>query len=396
MKITVPARGLKDLLADALRAGTGDATHPGYSILHLETTKKGALRATTVNSLAALRLVYTPPEAGDFEPGAAAVPLVSAQNLANVLSGSEGVNAALSLVDQGPGRAPSMRLKSEDLLLKFPTHALEDLVPFPMPPDNDVTWQTVDGAVLQEIARRTLWCCAPASDARATLTGLHLTPTHVEAADGHRLVRYDIEGLVPKSVIVPAAAMSTAAALVGSGTVRLHVDDHRLWVQNRSFMLTCRLVDGPYPDTSRIYMRADDDGTVAVDAKSRAPLASAKISRSGLQSAAANMTKVFNGGGKDNRPVLRFLIRGQEMNVYMKNENGTGMDMAQRVPWQGDPGDKAVSELNALMVDAKYVEQVAGALPDAEFLDLRWVSSRDRIQLESGAMCAVIMPMAKS
>lgn len=400
MKIAVSSRGLKGLLGDVLKLGTGDATHPGFSLLHLEVTKKGAMRATVINAQAAVRMVHVP-DAGDFEPGAAAVVLRSAEMVASVLRADDTL-ASVSTVDAGPGRAPIMRLRADDLLLKFPTLSLDDIVPFPSLPEGaDIPWCTVPGATLQAIVKHALWCCEPPTGARPALQGLHMTPAYVEAADGHRLIHMAEAGIVNRECIVPAPMVTVAAQLAGAeGSVRLVVDGNRVWVQGKSFMLTCRTIDGVYPDTSKIYMQPDAEGMTNIAAGAsgtRVRVSEIMISQPSLWSAATNMTKIFAGGGKDDRPVLKFLRRDDELSVFMKQDSGTGVDMAQRLNWHAGTGvtapDEASSkELGALSLDAQYVSQVVGSLPKQDYVQMLWTGSRDRVQMSAGNVRAVIMP----
>ncbi len=400
MKIAVSSKGLKGLLSDVLKLGTGDATHPGFSLMHLDVSKKGALRATVVNAQAAVRMALA--EGGEgHEPGAVAVPLKSMEMVANVLRPDDTM-AHVTMVDMGAGRAPVMRMKADDVLLKFPTMSIDDVVPFPTMPDGaSVPWCKVSGASLQAIVKHCLWCCAPPTSERPNLQGLHMTPTFVEAADGHRLIQLAIAGVVNAECIVPAPMLAVAASLVGAdGDARLVVDGNRVWVQGRSFVMSCRTIDGQYPDTSTIYMVPGDDGLVHRGGGVGAGMArvnEAQLSQPNMWSAATNMTKIFSGGaGKDNRPVLKFMMRDGDLNVFMKSETGQGVDLAQRVMWKGGekhaPGPEAFNELNALLLDAQYVSQVVGSMPKQDFMRVHWTTSRDRIQFSAGDVRALIMP----
>lgn len=388
MKITLPAQSLRKILSDALMLGTGDATHPGFTIAHCEVTKKGGFRITVVNSRAALRMVHVG-DVTEFEPGAAAFSLMSLESMTRVLPGDDR-QTTVSLVDAGPDRASMARIKCGDTLMKFAVHSLENVIPFPTMPD-DLEWRAASEEALTRITRHCLWCAASVAESRVNLQGLHMTPDTVEATDGKKLVLLKEPGLVGEPVIMPAAMVGTAVSLAGDAGVRIATGKGRAWVTGRNFALTCRLIDGPYAPTSTVYMTPTPDGTVNL-AMGRAKCNEIEISLPGLWSAAATMSKVY--GGKTT-PVMQFMVRGNEMNVFMKNGQETGIDIAQKLEWRPGamtPDAAGISELNKLLLDAQFVNQVAGSLPKSDYVTMLWTSSRDRIQLMSGDVKAVIMP----
>lgn len=397
MKITLPARSLKSLLGDVLRLGTGDATHPGFGLMHLEATKKGVLRATVINAQAAVRMARVDVNEG-HGPGAVALTLRIAENISSVLpNGDEQVS--LMLVDGGPGRMSTLRVQVEGMLVKMPTQPLENLVPFPTPPGAEAAWHEVSGATLVAIARHVAWCCAPPSDiARPTLQGVHVMPSYVEASDGHRLVRLMTSGFVPENIVLPKAIIDVMASLVGDAKVRVAIDTQRLWVQAPTFMLTCRVVEGAYPDVDAMgmFMTPGDDGLVMDYERKMVRASGAEISQAAMMIAAENMTKVFERGAKDDRPVLKFLVRNQDMNVIMTSESGTAVDIAHKIIWRADdelvPNEESLKQLNSILLDAQYVASVLSHMPKTDFVKMTWISALNRIQFQAGDMMAVVMP----
>lgn len=399
MKIVLSSSDLKRQIGDSLKMGTGDATHPGFNLMHMDVSKKGSLRTTVVNAQAAVRLGSGDAK-GEFESGGVAISLRNAEMMANVLPSGD-VAAALSVIDTAVGRARVLRVRAGDVLLKMPVSSVDDIVPFPTAPEfKDGDWRVLTPEALKDIAKHCLWCCAPPTEMRPALQGVHMTPTYVEAADGHRLVRLDREGLVNAPVIVPTQMLYTLKDLADGADVSIAVIDNRIWARGRRFMATCRAIEAVYPPTDALYMAPDESGMVRVVTGAigeRAKVAQADVAQGTLWSAAASMAKIFAGSGKGDRPVLRFLVKDGELNVFMKSEGGAGLDFAQKMQWRmaegvGQPSEAAIKELNDIWLDAQYVAQVVSSMPTSEFIKFTWTRARDRIQFESGDVRAVVMP----
>jgi len=141
-----------------------------------------------------------------------------------------------------------------------------------MSPETFVPWATEHGGTTLQIhARdllrmldRTIYAAAK-SDARPTLTGVHITVTGdhlaMEATDGFRLSRVDhsvsvVEGQAV-DVIVPSDSLSRLAALLPNDDdedVELQLGRTSLsatW-SDKDMQVTLRGLEGRYPDTSRI------------------------------------------------------------------------------------------------------------------------------------------------
>lgn len=391
MKITLTARKLKSLLQGVLRLGTGDVTHPGYSLMNLEVTKKGAARATVINAQAAIRMATPADGGGQFEPGRAAVGLRHADMFSRVLPSSDRITVELRLIDAGPGRAPVMRARVGETLLKITTGTPEQLLDFPSMPD--VSWRECSVEDLKDVTKHVAWCVAPVTDPRVSMQGVRLAEGFCEATDGHRAVRLK-KGLIDGDVLVPPAALQVVPEIIGSGTVRLAVSGNRLWIQGGSFIMNCRLIDGALPDTSQLWLTPDENGMAMMNTMEKGVVHSASVSRDAMQDAAANMVAVFPDPGKDRRPVMRFRIKNGLLSVIMKNDSHDAISIAQPVPWDIQGVDSAaLGLLDELRLDAAYVHKAVGSLPkDGDSFKLSWLSARDRAQVSAGPVDILIMP----
>lgn len=383
MKIKADASLVRGLLQSVLKLGTGDITHPGFNLLHLEVTARGALRATVVNSQAAVRQVVVPGDA-KAEPGAVALPLAKAAILARVLPDQGQVT--LSATDD----KPVLLAKTRDMALREATRPVADLVPFPSPPGGgDGAWADVRVSDLRDVIRAVAWAVADVRDPRVALQGLHFAAGYAEASDGYRMAQLRRPVLAVPCVLTVASVVAAADLAGKADTVKIQVTGNRLWCQGPSFIVTCRTVDGTYPDTSAIYL--PDEGLTAMAlTMAQAPVSRARVS--GLLTAAQNVSEVFSG---PDRPVMKFANADDAgITAQAHGQDGTQVDIAYRLGWKPETGADAQG-LQALLLDARYVARAVSALPDADELRLTWLGARDRIQVAAGDVRVVIMPREK-
>jgi DNA polymerase III subunit beta len=94
-------------------------------------------------------------------------------------------------------------------------------------------------------------------DLRPTMTGVYLemNPSHLTfvATDAHRLVRYiltDITCPAEHSLIVPKKPLSQLKGVLANddSSVKVSYNDEHLFVSNGQVHLSCRLIDGKFPD----------------------------------------------------------------------------------------------------------------------------------------------------
>lgn len=390
MKNVMAANVLKRLLSNMERLGaSGDATHPGFKLLHFEVTKQGGVRATAQNAVASLRMAVPPmTDNGPMVPGAIALPLSEARAIKDAMPDTED-HVGLSLTEE-PGKAPRLRVACGPVLLKMPTMELTDLIPFQPPPKEG--WFDVEVETLSEILNRIAWACASTTDARVNLQGIHVTPKFIEAADGHKLVRMESAIFTEDRVIPPAAIALPVAITGGKNKVKIAFDATRIWCQGNGFIMHARIVDMPFPNTDGLYI---DDGApfAMANDKSMKAVQRAVIPREALREAASTALSVFLSAGKDDVPTLRF-TPGKDpatLNVISKKMTGVGIDMSRRVPWTFSGDQAALDSLQAVVVNAAYTQRAVAAMPDVEDLTLSWLGHKERLQISAGGLRAVIM-----
>lgn len=118
----------------------------------------------------------------------------------------------------------------------------------------------LSGEQLRKLIRQTVFAAAT-DEARPVFTGVLLriseTGLLLAAADGFRLSKTEANGqadLTPGEVIIPAAALAQVARLIDdeTETVRVRVDRRQVSFEIDGVTLTTQLIEGEFPDFSRI------------------------------------------------------------------------------------------------------------------------------------------------
>lgn len=387
MKFSITSRTMRSILDNVLRLGVNDATHPGYSLLHLEITKKGALRATVVNSQAAVRMAV-PTGDESAEPGVCAMLLAQAKTVANNIPSDDEITQ-IKVTRPAAGVSEIMRIESGAILQKMPLESVDNIAPFPTPPDaKGAAWREVDAVDHVMVASRLTMACAPLTDARPNLTGVHMTKDRTEATNGHRITTFR-KGLIDGDVLVPPAALIAASAIAGNSPMKIAVTGNRIWVHGAWFMMTCRLIEGVFPDTGIFSMAPDENGTVFTSPTTRAPVASATIKSQAIKNAAS----IINNSSEDVAE-MQFVVRDENLVMAMKGGKN-GLNAAITTPWQphGDIAPEFIQSLTRLTLDARYVGSAMDEIKSEDVV-FTWVNERTRVGFSAGAMDCVIMPKA--
>ena len=106
-------------------------------------------------------------------------------------------------------------------------------------------------------------CMAAASTdaSKALLQGIHLANGHMEATDGHRLMRYAIDLPDGINLVLPASTMR----LLQDHTVTIaHAGGQAVITTDDGITIYSRIIDGTYPDVTKL-IPADFKHTITVD-----------------------------------------------------------------------------------------------------------------------------------
>jgi len=138
--------------------------------------------------------------------------------------------------------------------------AVMDAKDYPSPVTPDAGVELIDAA-------RGLAMCLPFASSEETryyLKGVAINRGHAVATDGHRLCSVDIGADADGAVIIPTSGVQQIVQ--GSPAARLWVTDTMWRCEDAGVVAGGKLIEGTFPDWTRLMPVADASGTVDADA----------------------------------------------------------------------------------------------------------------------------------
>ena len=185
----------------------------------------------------------------------------------------------LEYVQHLSGKGPvSLEVKSKGLVVedgemnaRFPVSAADDFPLLPIPKESEKGF-VLDGRRLSQAISRTLFAAAK-DDTRPEIHSLFIagdeTQLRLAATDSFRLAEQKLPSVSKKSFsfLLPAAAAQEVMRLFGnSDEFVLYVKDNYVAFFSDSIRLSSRLIDGSYPDYSKIIPeKSGTAGTIRRD-----------------------------------------------------------------------------------------------------------------------------------
>ena len=128
------------------------------------------------------------------------------------------------------------------------------------PPPDDATWFDLDVRAIEQVAY------AISDDAgRPNLCGVHVTATHAEATDGHRLARCPWVAPEDTDAIIPAIAIRAILRAVRGGPARMCIGERRGTVDVGGTTIGMRLVEGTFPSVRGVIPTVEEDQRITID-----------------------------------------------------------------------------------------------------------------------------------
>jgi DNA polymerase-3 subunit beta len=309
-------------------------------------------------------------EATDALDGAAAVPAEMLYAVVRRLP-----DMARVLVEGAPD-GTSVAVRAGRSRFKIPALPAEDFPAFPVQPGGSVVF-TVPGADLARMVDGALFAAAK-DDFRRYLCGLHLAPVgtllRATGTDGRRLAQVDAALPVGAKAAPPVTLPHGACAAV-LGAVRATGGDAAVTLSTTlaSFVvgtatISTKLIDGEYPDTSRVIPLANDKRF--------------EVGRAAL----LGMVDRVQAVARDH--CVRLALGDGRLSLSVTDEK-TGAEAEEDAEVDYD-GDEVAVGLNSRLL-AEVVEHVAGEL-------VRVAIDDDRTPVliegaEDGGSLFVLMPM---
>ena len=150
-----------------------------------------------------------------------------------------------------------------------------DEYPQTKPLADDATSLSVDAAILSDNITRSLFATAN-DEIRPVMNGIYFDLTQdalaVVASDGHKLVRnlnFNIKTENPKAFIMPKKPATLLKNTIArdSGNVVIRFDDKQAEVSYADGKLTCRLIEGRYPNYNSV-IPTDNPNEMTIDRRS--------------------------------------------------------------------------------------------------------------------------------
>lgn len=254
MKLTIKAGDLEKVVKRVIQyASRGRDIAPGYRLVLMEVTDKGALRLSAHNAAAGARASFS--LSGAWEAGVVAV---SAEHLSKIISILP--KGKSNDVDIKCGRGPKISLRCQNARMSLPRADIADFPDMPRPAAQ--SWFDVTDKAVNGVINHLLWAMCR-DESRPALAGVHLSNAWSEACDGHLTAR-KAPGIVPvgTDVIVPGDTWHSLRLFVGEGrTLRVAVeDDKRVWFRGEDWAVFSTLIASNYPNTSPFVFDVDDEG----------------------------------------------------------------------------------------------------------------------------------------
>jgi DNA polymerase-3 subunit beta len=193
----------------------------------------------------------------------------------------------------------SAKIAYQNGLFSLPVESADEF-PAPQAVDENATTISIPNALLAENITRSLFATAQ-DDLRPVMNGIYFDLTTeyliIVATDGHKLVRnklMNIHGEQPASFILPKKPATLLKGLLGKdgGDVVIRFDDRNAQINYGDGQLTCRLIEGRYPNYSSVIPQ-NNPNQLTVD-------------RLGLQSALRRVQPFSN----DSSNLIRFHVEG--------------------------------------------------------------------------------------
>ena len=255
------AGALSDALALLILAAERSGSIPVLGCVHLAADGAGGLRGTTTNMEHGMTLSI---------PGQAAPDFVAVLALATLRAAIKGAARAEAVTLTASGDATTLHVQGHEARLTslpaadFPTYRTATTAAFPM------------RASMFLQALKALETAVSTEETRFYLNGIHICPAEgddttlrLEATDGHVMRRVmlrdgDYSGwpainkgsgsILPRLAIAPLRKVLTAA---GDDIITLRVGPLRLECLAAGVEFGTKLIDGTFPEVSRVIPRAD-------------------------------------------------------------------------------------------------------------------------------------------
>jgi DNA polymerase-3 subunit beta len=255
MKFEIMRHRLLDGLNDVMKAISSKTTIPILTGIKLEVTEDG-LRLTGSDSDITIQSFIKAEEDGDqvirvIEEGSIVVPARMFNEIVRKLPTSD-VEIEVkqnyhTYIHSGKSEFHIIGLDPSD---------------YPMLPEiQDDRQFTIPADILKSIVRETVFAVSP-SENRPVLTGVHWQVKNTElvciATDSHRLARRKVtldqlsEG--EYNVVIPGKSLTELNKIIGDTSELVHISmtSQQVLFKTRSVLLFSRLLEGNYPDTSRL------------------------------------------------------------------------------------------------------------------------------------------------
>lgn len=255
MKFEIMRHKLLDGLNDVMKAISSKVTIPILTGIKLEVTEDG-LRLTGSDSDITIQSFIKAEEDGDqviriIEEGSIVVPARMFNEIVRKLPTSD--------VEIEVKQNYHMYIRSG----KSEFHLIGlDTTEYPILPEiQDDRQFTIPADLLKSIVRETVFAVSP-SENRPVLTGVHWQVKNSElvcvATDSHRLARRKVtldqlsEG--EYNVVIPGKSLTELSKIIGDTSELVHIamTSQQVLFKTRSVLLFSRLLEGNYPDTSRL------------------------------------------------------------------------------------------------------------------------------------------------
>lgn len=195
--------------------------------------------------------------------------------------------------------------------------------------------------------------CISTEETRYYLNGVfwtnHNGKSRLVTTDGHHLAVLDMDadapirgGIFPRTCLAAVTGMSSPK---GNGLVAvIRHDNHRITVQNGDRLLSTKLIEGKYPDYTRVIPELADDVDVVITKTTARRLASVMSERSQVcrispKSATASV-KLIDSMGELQIPIAAAPKGGPDIGFntrYLTSMTATIGDLRLRCKGAGDP-----------------------------------------------------------
>jgi len=297
MRFTVNRKELQDTLAKMNPIISKRSYLPILQNVHVKVNNEN-VEITATNLEQGIKIVLT---GSDTEAGESTIQFVNLFNITKALS-----NDTISFET---GELGKMMVTSKKSKYNLATMDPDD---FPRIEDEVAEVFLIDSEKFKDIINKVIFA-ASNDDSRFNLNSVYFSAykekSCVIATDGHRLAFSPID-LPNLGIIVPKSGCLFILKLLGKGSVDLYKDSKTLYIRNGNMLITTRLIEGDYPDFTRVIPDINVTSTIIVNNKELL----SSIKRVSI------MTSDRNKGAT-------FTIKENEGQLYVKNpDNGDAQD----------------------------------------------------------------------